>query len=275
MSSDQPSSAFSSLFNQLKHLRCDQNISDIVVDVRSEKHADYMVPLDGMVDVDALQGHEVEQSLTDPCHWRPLYIKSLGDGIIIVPSVLNRGHCKIWFDKLLYNYPHSTGFRSNTDLMSLSGDIRHSSLRWLTFGYHYLWDPKQYDFEHPDALPEDLKSLFCVLSRVLRVEFRPEGGIINYYTCKSRLSPHADVSEPNPSAPLFSLSLGGSAILMVGGIRKEDEPVVPILIGDGDLVIMRGERRLAFHAVPKVYCHAYHKDCSGIVRININARQVF
>lgn len=281
--SDDPSPAtFSTLFNQLKHLRCRQPLSHQVVDVRSPEHAHLVEPLEVELDDGLLVQPELRDvlpSLTDYQKWRPVCLKSLGPGIVIVPSVLTPESCSQWFECLLNQYPRCRkGFRSHVDLESVcqnTSNMRQSSLRWLTFGYHYLWTPKVYDMAHPDPVPPQLEATFKAMAGLLGINFRPEAGIINYYTCKSRLSPHADVAEPNVSAPLFSLSFGGSAILMVGGTQKEETPVVPILVCDGDLVIMRGERRLSFHAVPKIYCPQYQSQCSGIVRININARQVF
>lgn len=283
MSSDASSSStFSLLFNHLKHLRCHHAVSDDVIDVRDVKYKELIESLDEDVDcapVDACELRQAVPSLTDPRTWRPVYFKSLGSGVIVVPGVIEPEHCKIWFQRLLHEYPEAEkGFRSNVSLECLptdAGERLQSGLRWLTFGYHYLWGPKYYDLAHPSPVPPDLDALFRAISRLLRIGFQPEAGIINYYTCKSRLSPHADIAEKNHSAPLFNLSFGGSAILMVGGTQKKDTPVVPILLSDGDLVIMREGSRLAYHAVPKIYCPEYQKQCSGIVRININARQVF
>lgn len=284
MSLDASTTTFSTLFNQLKHLRCRQPVSQDVLDIRSPECAHLIGSLDIELDHRVLNDplfDDVVGSFSDTTGWRPVFIKSLGPDLIIVPAVLKPESCGLWFDRLLNEYPRQgTGFRSHVDLESVcrnATNMRSSNLRWLTFGYHYQWTPKVYDFEHPDTVPPELGKTFTAMARIMRTDFKPEAGIINYYTCKSRLSPHCDVAEPNERAPLFSLSFGGSAILMVGGVRKEDTPVVPVLLSDGDLVIMRGEKRLSFHAVPKVYCSSYSRDsCSpGIIRININARQVF
>lgn len=46
-------------------------------------------------------------------------------------------------------------------------------------------------------------------------------------------------------------SFGQSAIFLIGGKTKQVEPV-PILLRSGDVVIMSGESRLAYHGVPKI-----------------------
>ena len=68
----------------------------------------------------------------------------------------------------------------------------------------------------------------------------------------STLSAHQDFSEKNMSAPLISISLGSSAIFLIGDVSKQTRAPRPILLRSGDIVIMSGESRLAFHAVPKI-----------------------
>lgn len=48
-----------------------------------------------------------------------------------------------------------------------------------------------------------------------------------------------------------SLSFGQSAIFLIGGQTKAIRPV-PLLLNSGDVLIMSGDSRLAYHALPKV-----------------------
>jgi alkylated DNA repair protein alkB family protein 1 len=93
-------------------------------------------------------------------------------------------------------------------------------------------------------------------------------------------------------APLISLSFGSSAIFLIGGQSKFIKPKA-ICISSGDVVVMSGESRLAYHAVPKIYKNndlnlILNLDSNEIVnewtdyynyiinnRINLNIRQVF
>ena len=91
------------------------------------------------------------------------------------------------------------------------------------------------------------------------------------------------------TAPLISLSIGLSAIFLLGGLSREDDPIRAILVKSGDLSILSGPSRLLFHGVPKILphqaidyptniendsdleaCIKLMKNC----RININVRQV-
>ena len=106
------------------------------------------------------------------------------------------------------------------------------------------------------------------------------------------------------NAPLISISLGNSAVFLIGGQSKTIKPI-PIMLKSGDLVVMSGQARLAFHGVPKIlkdlnidqvfkYTHSDYAAASsmssqyfvsdeewfelneyiGINRINLNIRQV-
>ena len=60
----------------------------------------------------------------------------------------------------------------------------------------------------------------------------------------SHLSTRLSISVP----PVTS---GQSAIFLIGGPTKEVEPL-PIFLHSGDILIMSGEARKCFHAVPKI-----------------------
>ena len=125
-------------------------------------------------------------------------------------------------------------------------------LRWTTVGYHYDWTHKVYREKERSTVPNDLEMLFKYLATTLQFEeFELEAGIINYYHLDSTLGGHIDQAEFNLDAPLFSLSFGQPAIFLIGGATKQTEPV-PLLLQSGDLVVMSGPSRVAYHAVPRI-----------------------
>lgn len=150
----------------------------------------------------------------------------------------------------------------------------YNKLRWTTIGYHYDWTNKVKDLNKTGLIndqitnfkidkvynesdftpvPEDVSKLSIHIASVLGwTSYQPEAGIINYYHMNSTLSAHQDFSEKNMSAPLISISLGSSAIFLIGDVSKHTRAPRPILLRSGDIVIMSGESRLAFHAVPKI-----------------------
>ena len=189
-------------------------------------------------------------------------------GLLLFPRIVRGDVCRRLFNYFLHEAPfeHSHLLRSN---VPLPPDDTHS-LRWLTFGYHHNWNTKVYSEDAKDEVPHLITELLNCLTTLLAIEWKAEAGIVNYYTCKSRIGPHVDFSERDKQAPLLSLSFGSDAIFL---IAKDNEEPLKLVLGDGDLLVMGGCSRLAVHAVPKVYCG--ENTCSNdIIRVNLNARQV-
>eukprot|EP01064_Diplonema_japonicum_P036839 TRINITY_DN8448_c0_g1_i2.p1 TRINITY_DN8448_c0_g1~~TRINITY_DN8448_c0_g1_i2.p1 ORF type:complete len:359 (+),score=54.61 TRINITY_DN8448_c0_g1_i2:482-1558(+) len=168
------------------------------------------------------------------------------------------------------------------------GEVLHDKeLRWVTLGYAYDWTEKSYDKEKSSKFPEDLKELVQRKYASIRtslglppVEFQT--AIVNYYNAKSTLMGHTDSYEDTSvlHRPLLTLSLGRSAVFLVGGLTKNTPPV-PILIQSGDAVILSGPSRLAYHGIPSILpdtCPKYITERFPSManhRVNVSLRQVF
>ncbi len=166
-------------------------------------------------------------------------------------------------------------------------------IRWITLGYQYNWTTKEYNFDEVDnsaIFPEDLAQWTrqAVDELGFGSDYRPEAGIVNFYQPEDTLTGHVDRSEKNMEAPLVSLSIGRSAIFLLGGRGREDSPVRAIIVRSGDLSILSGPSRHLFHGVPKILSettfqepkHVESEDLQNCLklfkncRININVRQV-
>ncbi|WVQ77070.1 alkylated DNA repair protein AlkB [Cryptococcus sp. DSM 104548] len=187
-------------------------------------------------------------------------------------------------------------------------------IRWANLGWVYQWSTKSYDFsrETPIPFPEPLADLCS--SAVAAIpwkqvfdeakdpqsadygweswpsDYRPDTGIVNFYQLNDTLMAHVDRAELDPVRPLVSLSLGHAAILLLGSNSRDDTPR-PIILRSGDMLIMSGRGRQAYHGVPRILegslpSHfdalegdkleiATAKRWMSTARININARQVF
>ncbi|XP_028678106.1 nucleic acid dioxygenase ALKBH1 [Erpetoichthys calabaricus] len=125
-------------------------------------------------------------------------------------------------------------------------------LRWVTLGYHYNWDTKTYSADRYTPFPNDLHALSEKVAAICGFQnFSAEAGILNYYHFDSSLGIHVDESELDHSQPLLSFSFGHSAIFLLGGLSRED-PVTPMFMHSGDIIIMSGLSRLVYHAVPRI-----------------------
>ena len=102
-------------------------------------------------------------------------------------------------------------------------------------------------------LPHDLTLLLKEIVKGLNLEMDPEAAIINYYPLSTTMGGHVDDAEGELTNPIISFSLGCSAIFIIGGETKENGPVYPILVRSGDCLVMSGNSRRFFHAVPCIY----------------------
>ncbi|XP_053489134.1 nucleic acid dioxygenase ALKBH1 [Ictalurus furcatus] len=123
-------------------------------------------------------------------------------------------------------------------------------LRWVTLGYHYNWDTKNYSPDHCTPFPEDLHSLSYKIAAACGFpNFKAEAGILNYYRSDSSLGIHVDESELDHTPPLVSFSFGQTAVFLLGGTKRQDAPTA-MFMRSGDIMVMSGSSRLLYHAVP-------------------------
>ena len=99
---------------------------------------------------------------------------------------------------------------------------------------------------------ETAMSLESTNTDTTKTSFLPQASIVNYYNPKSIMGGHRDDLEYALDKPVVSMSMGLPAIFLLGGATKESEPVVPILVRPGDVLILGGQCRLYYHGMAKV-----------------------
>ena len=77
-------------------------------------------------------------------------------------------------------------------------------------------------------------------------------GLVNYYGHSAKMGLHKDTDEQDFSAPVISLSLGDQASFLVGGLDRRDQ-THRLKLSSGDLVILGGEMRKAYHGIARLY----------------------
>lgn len=134
-----------------------------------------------------------------------------------------------------------------------------SKLSWSTMGYQYDWTARAYQEGAKSPMPlllEEVASVFAHTSLAVcantSTKFTASASIVNYYNTKSIMGGHRDDLELALDKPVISLSLGLPAVFLLGGKTKEDEPVLPILVRPGDVMILGGESRLNYHGMARV-----------------------
>ena len=83
---------------------------------------------------------------------------------------------------------------------------------------------------------------------------------------------HQDRDEADLAAPVVSVSLGDDCLFRVGGTTREGR-TVSFRLRSGDVVILGGEGRLAFHGVDRIYPSTSALLKNG-GRINLTLRRV-
>ena len=100
----------------------------------------------------------------------------------------------------------------------------------------------------------------------------PQACLVNFYTDTAKMGLHQDRDEADLAAPVVSVSLGDACLFRVGGTRR-GERTVSFRLESGDVVILGGEGRLAFHGVDRIYPTTSALLKNG-GRINLTLRRV-
>ncbi|MGR3717952.1 MAG: alpha-ketoglutarate-dependent dioxygenase AlkB [Thermohalobaculum sp.] len=82
----------------------------------------------------------------------------------------------------------------------------------------------------------------------------------------------ADEGEAGFAAPVVSISLGDPARFRMGGTSRKD-PTESVVLTSGDVVVMGGAARLAYHGIDRVLFGA-DDLLAGHGRINLTLRVV-
>ena len=100
----------------------------------------------------------------------------------------------------------------------------------------------------------------------------PQACLINHYGEGAKLGLHRDSDEEDFSAPVVSISLGDRARFRLGGLGRKDATRA-FDLASGDVLVLGGEARLAYHGVDRIY-----PGTSGLVaeggRFNLTLRRV-
>ena len=100
----------------------------------------------------------------------------------------------------------------------------------------------------------------------------PEACLINFYFEGAKMGSHVDADEDDFAAPVVSVSLGDEAVFHVGGPKRSD-PKTRIVLASGDVVVLGGDSRRAYHGIDRV-----RPGTSDLIpgggRINLTLRRV-
>ena len=144
-------------------------------------------------------------------------------------------------------------------------------LGWVTDkagGYRYL--P-----HHPVSgkpWPEMPSELLILWRDLAAYPAPPEACLVNVYRDKAKMGQHRDSDEADFAAPVLSVSLGDDAVFSLGGLTRT-APRQRITLRSGDVTVLGGPARLAYHGIDRVLPRTSVLLAEG-GRINLTLRRV-
>lgn len=130
------------------------------------------------------------------------------------------------------------------------------SVRMTSAGkYGWYSDARGYRYEdrHPTGVmwPEIPANIRKIWRKFGSTEREPDCCLINYYGEGARMGLHQDRDEKDFRWPVVSISLGDDGLFRVGGPNRGGK-TDSVWLKSGDVAVLGGEARLAYHGVDKI-----------------------
>jgi DNA oxidative demethylase len=123
-------------------------------------------------------------------------------------------------------------------------------LGWVSDREGYRYQPTHPVTGEPwPPIPAPLLELWRT---VANYDAEPEACLVNFYEGKAKMGLHQDRDEQDLMAPVVSVSLGDECLFRVGENTRGGR-TTSIRLKTGDVVVLGGEGRLAFHGVDRIY----------------------
>jgi alkylated DNA repair protein (DNA oxidative demethylase) len=121
-------------------------------------------------------------------------------------------------------------------------------LGWIADRRGYRYAPR-----HPSGVPWPPipAAVLRLWHEVTGLAREPDCCLINFYGEGARMGLHQDRDEGDFSFPVLSVSLGDAALFRVGGSDRR-APTRSLWLGSGDVALMAGPARLAFHGIDRI-----------------------
>ncbi|MFN6978262.1 MAG: alpha-ketoglutarate-dependent dioxygenase AlkB [Gemmobacter sp.] len=205
--------------------------------------------------------------MPEPAVAAPLFI----NGFAFWPGLLDPAAQAAWVDDLRavaaaapFVRPVTPGGRPMSVRMTAAGRVGWVADR---AGYRYAG-------RHPSGgpwppIPPPILGLW---RRVTGLDREPDCCLVNFYDADARMGLHQDRDEGDFGFPVLSVSLGDDGLFRMGGPGRGD-PTVSRWLRSGDVVLMGGPARLAFHGIDRIRPGSSTLLAQG-GRINVTLRVV-
>jgi alkylated DNA repair protein (DNA oxidative demethylase) len=122
-------------------------------------------------------------------------------------------------------------------------------LSWVSDLEGYRYEPLHPETGRPwPPMPRILLELWHSLAPGAP---EPDACLANLYGEGSKMGLHQDRDEKDFSAPVLSVSLGDTAVFRIGGTVRGG-PTRSVKLASGDVCLLAGPARMAFHGVDRV-----------------------
>lgn len=173
----------------------------------------------------------------------------IADGFFLLPAFVDTAPLLEHIERIARQAP----FRH----MQVGGGKRMSVA--MTNCGHWGWTSSAAGYQYSDtdpltrqpwpAMPDSFLALANAAARTTGLPpFEPDACLVNRYEAGASLGVHQDRDEQDFSQPIVSVSIGASATFQVGGLKRT-EPLRPVPLHDGDVLVWGGPSRLRFHGV--------------------------
>ncbi|MEL6550725.1 MAG: alpha-ketoglutarate-dependent dioxygenase AlkB [Pseudomonadota bacterium] len=140
---------------------------------------------------------------------------------------------------------------------------------WITDRRGYRYAPTHPSGSAWPLIPDPVLDIWKGVTGHDRV---PDCCLINWYGEGAKMGMHQDCDEGDFDWPVVSVSLGDSALFRMGNVERGGK-TESVWLESGDVVVMGGEARLAFHGVDRVR-HGSSSLLRDGGRINLTLRVV-
>ena len=110
----------------------------------------------------------------------------------------------------------------------------------------------RYAQRHPNgsAWPPIPDPVLAIWECVAQCPRPPECCLINWYEPGARMGLHQDRDEADFACPVVSISLGDDGLFRIGGTERR-APTRSVWLRSGDVVVLGGAARLAYHGIDR------------------------
>jgi len=142
-------------------------------------------------------------------------------------------------------------------------------LSWVSDRLGYRYEPRHPLTGRPwPPMPPLLDALWAELVDPV---VPADAGLVNLYRPGARMGLHRDEDEADFTFPVLSISLGDTALFRLGGLTRR-APTRSMRLASGDVCLLAGESRLAYHGIDRIIPGS-SRLVPGGGRINITLRR--